>query len=1794
MATFGSRLRNRRSIASAAALAVLAGVPIGIAVMHDGFPVTDPDLRVRDVWVTNSEDLLAGRLNRQIEELDASVATTSSEVDVFQHGDDEFLYDPAGGSIERVDPSFTTLVQRVDVPPASTIAYGGDVIAVLSPAGELWAVPAAGDLSFDWRGTEPIIDAGAGAEVAVSDEGTVFVTRPGEGDLVVLERGAAEPAKTIRTGDLEAHRVAAVGEQPVVLDLEGHRLLVDDREIDLPDGPLRLQQSGPEHDSVLVATADALLDVPLDGGEPRSYPSEAAPADASSGVAAPVRVGTCAHAAWADAGRYLAVCDGQEPRGADLEQSTVGGRLEFRVNRDVVVLNNLANGDAWLVDSDLRLVDNWEEVTPPEETDELEGDEKSSVQTFEDTLAERTEQNRPPTARDDDIGVRPGRATIVEVLANDTDPDGDVLTIAAVKGVSESAGVLDVIDGGRALQFTPAEGAVGTTSFRYSVDDGRGGVAEASVDLRIVPESENSAPSALRNGAVSLEQGQQISYNLLADWRDPDGDDVYLVDASPRSGDVVRTSPDGLITFEHRSAELGTKEVAYTVSDGVTSATGTFTVEVKPTGSLNPVGTPDYARAFVGEALVIEPLVNDLSPSGAPLSLLGIQQTPPGAQVSVNAERGTVTFSSLRAGEYIFLYDLGAGANVGQGLVRVQVVEPPAEVAPPIAVKDTAYLRAGEPVTVPVLANDVSPSGAVLAVQSVDDRATDGLVSVELITNTVVRVSASEAIDRQLQFEYTVSDGLNTATATVTVVPVPPLVKRQPPVAVDDSAIVRAGDIVSVPVLANDYHPDASAFSLVPDLDQTGAPDGLAFVDGARVRFQAPDEAGVRTIVYTISDDSDQIARATLTVNVIGRDGENRPPVPTPQTSRTFAGSAVTIDVPLDGIDPDGDSVMLRQMGVAPTLGRILERTSTSFTYEAFDGVAGTDVFTYEVADALGATATGTIRIGVVPRPPVQLPPTAVDDVIEMKPGRTVGAEVLLNDTDPSGYSLHVADLPEVDKGIEAEIRDRRRVVITAPEQEGAYTIRYTISNGHGGVDSAFLQVVVSEQAVIQPPSAEDQVIEPEQVVSGEPVTVDALKDATNPGGLVEDLVVTAEGPNAGRADVADDGTITVKPGNRRYAVAFRLTNQLDDLSAMAFVIVPPVPAGEDEEALDQPEQQTEPPKPKTPEELQAEERAKFPAPHLKDLEEIVVPMNGSREWNIDELVEVPSGQPATVLSANASNARSDPFVSATELLFEPETDYRGPATVTFEVTDGDGADDPVGRKAILTLPITVGDPDFNDVPPAFTPRAETIQAGESPIEIDLRASTDQPNPGNIEKVAYSHLEGTTAEIVAQIVDGATLQVSAPLGVLPGTSTRLTFDLEFNEFTVPGYVDIKVVSSTRPKAKANDDPSTGEIEILRGGKSKTIDVLANDFNPFAQDDVPLRVVGAEIDQDSVGSNATVSYTANDITVRTGSAFTGTLSIIYKIEDGTKDPLRQVQGRVEVVVRDVPDRPGAPSASAGNARATVQWNAPANNNSPITSYVVTWNGGSKRVDADAAGKPQTIDDLRNGTAYSFQVQAVNAIGEGAVSESSASVTPWGVPTPPRSVSLDKSSTYAPTTVTARWLAPTDDGGGRLEYRVCIDGGSCDWVTGLSKSWGGVGKGSHTVTVYARNGGGNASGTASASISLSDPPPPEASGRIGKGASKRCDSGGNGCANVRITWSDMDPGTYKVYALAGGSSCCSYQQQVSIGASGQLELSNHLGVRRDDIAVRFENVSGGTSKTLGAISGAQWNALPYNSW
>ncbi|NYF11330.1 hypothetical protein HDC94_002486 [Leifsonia sp. AK011] len=1711
-------VKTRKTTASALVIAVIVGVPLTVAALHPGFPVSDVDLTSRDVWVTNGEQLLGGRLNRQIDELNGSVIASSANFDVRQDGDTLFLIDPDAGRVESVNPASTEVTSAIDVPVGSEVTYGGDTIAIVDPDGNLWAIPSVGDLVFNYVSNPPLIELGPDAHAVVTREGAVIAVSQRDKKLYRIADLASVPEQK----DFPAvgeFQLAAVGETAVVFDQSTNEIITQGGAaygLGEEQG-LRLQQTGPDSPSVIVATADSLVRVSLASGATEvisaEFDSDATSAD---GVAAPVNQEGCAHGAWASAQKYLLSCEGQDPVALDIEEPTEGGVLEFRVNRTVIALNDLTNGNSWLMNENMRLVDNWDDVIPPEEEESEEvGEEESSIQSFEDTLAERTDTNRPPTAQDDQFGIRPGRTTVLSVLDNDSDPDGDVLVISNYDAISESTGRLDPIDGSRALQFTPAEGFVGTIAFNYTVDDGRGGTASANVSARVVPDGVNEQPYSVRNPGVSVEANQTINYNVLTDWRDPDGDDLYLVGASPKSGDLVRFTPDGFITFTHQTSELGEKEVQFQVTDGTGApAVGTLKVQVEPAGSLNPVGTPDFETVFVNESVVIKPLANDLSPSGAQLLLVGMDDPAAGAAASFSTDREIITFTADAPGVYYMKYTLQAGANTSVGIVRVDVLERPENTnPPPVAVKDTAYLRSDEPVTVSVLSNDVSPTGKILAVQSIDvpaEAAAKGLV-VELLESTLVRITSTSALTEQVNFTYTISDGVATATAGVTVVPVPALTRHQPPVAANDTATVRVGDIATIDVLDNDFHPDSTTMFLDDELI-TEPEDGLAFISRDELRFQAPTTPGEYHADYRVLDSFGETAAATVTFTVTPLDEDaNQDPAPEPLVGRVLAGGSIRVDIPLQGIDPDGDSTQLLKFPTNPSLGSIAEQGTDYFIYEASTAGAGTDTFSYQVYDAFGATGQSTIKIAVIPEPDELQPPTAVPDSVSVRPDRIAQVDLMANDSDPQGAPIKVSpELLDVPDGIEAEVVKERYLVLTAPADEQSFSLRYELTNNRGGSSIGYVLVQVTPDAPLLPPSADDLAIARKDIAGEKSITVDVFDGfAFNPGGKTEDLVLTAEGPNAGAAEVLEqNGRIEVTPGATRQAIAYRVTNTEDELSAMAFILVPAAVS----DTFDDPPQ-IDP-----------------------DLPVQYVAMNETKEWNLEDILDVPSGRDASIydkssVSGVQGNGASS-YVDEDTITFTPALDYRGPAAINFTVSDGDSADDPKGNTASLTLPIIVGDPEFKDTPPEFTTPNVQVEIGET-TTIDLRSSTAHPNPQILQEVGYSDIRPSSSDLSANL-SGSQLSLSLPRTTPKGTTFTVAVTLRWGSFTVPGTINVTAVGSTRPLPVAVTD----ELESARPVSAFTVNPLANDSNPYQTSGEPLRIVDATIT--SAGNVGSVSFTDNAIKITPASSppyFV--IEITYTIEDATKDPDRRVNGLVRFTVTDVPDAASKPDREGGSAigddqSATIRFSAPASNGKDISSYDVRTVQTNAVTSGCTAGQACTIGGLTNGTAYTFQVRAINANGAGQWSVPSDQITPYGTPNAPVP-SVSVTDPWAPGgEIQASWPAVAGTGGETTYYWTASNG-----VTGTTNGTstgpiGNLGGGSYTVSVRAVNSGGKSSGdgTSNAGVITAQSPPDTPTITAANA------SGPYAGSSITWTWS-------AVTANPGGSANLSYDVRLNGG-------------------------------------------------
>ncbi|WP_146081938.1 Ig-like domain-containing protein [Pseudoclavibacter sp. Z016] len=1616
--------RSRRQLAMALVMALLIGTPLLFALLHEGFPAAEVELESSDVWVSNSSDLRAGRLNAQIQELDASVSLVTADVGILQDGDTVFLHDQTSGSLGRVDPALTDLRESILTPAGSRSSYGGGVLALLDPAtGRLWLVDATQPLAFDAATAEPVAELGADAQVLVTSLGTVLAVAPEQQQILRMEGIGGEQLWEPLAGAPVDYEFTAVGEQPVVFDTAARALLVDGQAREVQESALRVQLQGAASPDVVFATGDGILRVPLGGGEAVALPAGIDGSLATDqGTARPAVVAGCAHAAWAQAAVTMVACGDEQPSVQSMSTPPLG-ELLYRVNRNVVALNDVATGQVWLPQENMRLVENWNELVPPEDTDGTEGENEATEESFEATLAERGEENTPPELVDDSYGVRAGSTAYLTVLDNDSDVDGDILTITSLSAdPPPSFGELRVIDDGRALQFRATEGASGEQTLTYTASDGRpGGVAEARVTIRIQPaDAENQAPTTNRASAVAVEAGQKISYNVMPDWTDPEGDPVFLQGATAPVGDTVSFTPDGRLTFTAVSAELGERVVPYLVSDGTAQVAGELRIRVEAPGTLGPIGTPDFARGVVGDSITAQPLVNDLSPNGQALELVEIAElgTSTGG-ASFNPDLGTVTFTSASAMTAYVQYTVSAGAATSVGIIRFDVEEPVEGVAQVTAVRDLAYLRPGQSNVVDVLGNDVSTGTGVLSVQSVEttDEARTAGLAVELIDNTIVRLSSQSAIQQTIELPYTITDGASTSVGYIVVVPVEPAVTHEPPVAVDDTRRVRAGDYTSVSVLENDSHPDEAQMSLSPALSTVQVGDGYAFVSGDDVRLQAPSEPGTYSLGYTVVDEHGEQAGATVSFQVTAPDeSSNRPPAPGVDTARVFEGASVRIEVPLDGIDPDGDSVELTQLVDVPTLGSVSELTQTSFVYEAFPGATGTDVLRYEVVDGYGQRAEGTIRVGVVARPAATAPPIAVDDNVRAKPGLRIAVPVLKNDSDPNGYTLEVVpELVGVDPSLEAEV-DGDSVIITVPSDGEFISVPYTIINGQGGQDAAFIHVTINADAPTLPPTAVDHVVRLDDFAGAETLSINVRDGATNPGGRVSELAVDLAGAGAGAATVEEDGRVTVSLSDARQIVVYRLTAEDTGLTAAGFIMVPAL----------------------------ITEESKRQSPFLiPDLPAQNAKVGESISWDVNDLVRAPSGNRVSLINPEqvwAEQADGSPLVeSDTRLKFTPKPGFRGPASITFQVSDAESADDQNAGIATIRVPITVGDPDFYDVAPTFVAPQLTVEQGTEQ-SFDLRTATGHPNKDVVPQVEFSKLTGGTGELQSSL-DGSTVKVAAGVDAKVGTVAKYTVTYTFRDFVQTGTVTVTVVSTSKPLPRAVPDE-----QLARRNGPVLVDVTANDFNPFPES--PLTLISASEVAGSA-TEAAVSRVDGQVRVVPATNFIGTITISYRIGDQTGDPLRETTGLATVEVQDVPGAPGDVSLEKGGALGTlaVNWSGAVSNGPEITEYEVTLAGGGAVFTKTTAGDVYSVtftedDGLVPGNDYTATVRALNSLGYG-LPASSTSAKPITLPQAPQNLKVADGQTppgELTGTLTAEWSAPTASGGGLSGYDVTVQVGT----------------------------------------------------------------------------------------------------------------------------------------------------------
>ena len=1599
-----------------------------VAWQQPGFPDVPPLPVDTSVWIANDDQLLIGRVNTEIGELDSAVAVRGiSEVlqdPIEQSTGAVLVVDQTKHELQVLDTATVTFGARVAIPDAAAVDLRGGTVAVADRMdGRVWVGDSGTVSSVDARLIEPQATIGALPVLAVSTQGTVFATAPGSAELHQWVPGADPTMTTYPQGPLSLSGAAGsvtvgadsggdlqlttVGEEPVVLDRADSSLRVQDRRIMLPTmtGAV-LQQPGPASPEVLIAGTEGLYAVTLADGTVRKV------AEVAGTPASPAVNGGCVFDVWspADGGAQttaIAACaadstsqggaapgqpSASQVRTTTLDGAKATGTFSFRQRGSAIVLGDSATGTSWVATDDYRKVDNWEDVAPPEPAtdDSATVDERTQKDDLPRLPPDCTAVPiGVPHAADDEFGVRAGRATVLRVLDNDPSVDCTSVVIDRVSPLPAAAGSVAIVAGGGAIQVTVPPTATGKLPpIEYQVGNGRGGTATARVLVAVVPTAVHTPPEMVRSSAVTTEVNGSVSYNVLDDYTSPTGDDLYLASASGDSNDVVSFRPDGSITYRNTGTGGGTDaSVEFVVSDGFEQTRGRLTVAIAPADSTTPVVYPSFTTAVIGSEAIANPLRKVVSAAVQPATISTVRPEPgsEAATARLDPLTGAVAVTATTPGSYYLTFEVTTGGRGVTGVLRADFVEPNDSTRAVVPMTDIAYLPPGGQTVVDPLANDTDPDGQGLAVREVDLPA-GAPITAAVVDLHLVQVSAPRTLRGTVAFGYSVFDGSATKTGQIRIVSVPTPKLIPPPLAAPITATVRAGDAVTIPVSGFATSQDGSPVTAELDAAQVATLPGRAFSTGDSIRYLAPPESapGVVSFSYTaVSGSSTPLQPvqtvSTVTITVVAGDpARNSPPnTPVPVTARVFTNGSITISVPLAGTDPDGDWVVLQsiEQPEAP-LGDTAVAGADTLSYQAFN-MPGVDRIRYLAIDPSGSTVSGSITVLVAEPGASARPPVAPDLTVAVRPGASIRIDPLSVVVDPGGQQVLLATPAFVAPPELSVVVDDQSLILTAPAQETVASMRYTVVNMKGLTASGSVKVTVSATAPVPAPTAMDVFVRPADLAANNrTVDVDVSGSITNRSGRRDELTVTVDPLSTGQASKIAPQVIRVTVTAARQIVAYQVTDTFGS-SVSAFIVVPP-------------QQQLVGPQ------------------VIAGMGPIQLAAGKSVDVLISDYVTVGGGGPPSIAATPALRSTQGTATrnSANSLTLAAPSSAGGAAALYVPIEDG------AGSVVVLTLAVQI-EPRL--VPPPKLDSTELqVEAGTS-ATVDLESLTGTADDEQEKSLTYA--VGPGPDGIQTTKAGSVVTVAVRPDVPRGTAVELPIQVvDGDGRDGKAVLTVTVTGSRQPLATVLDQ----QIAEGRAGVEVAADMLTGSFDPIG---LGLTVTKVSVTEGVGGIAAGPLLTGSTVRLTPAVGFVGDIVVAAEITDGTKDPERVVTANLRVSIQDKPSAPGTPALVDGTLTAgSVQlaWSPAAANGAAIEAYTVAGSG----IRQDCAGSESScvIGGLTAGQPYVFVVTARNAVGESGPSAPSAVIVPDAVPAVPGAPTADY---LGRGQLSVSWVVPTGE-------------------------------------------------------------------------------------------------------------------------------------------------------------------------
>ncbi|MEM9368103.1 MAG: Ig-like domain-containing protein [Planctomycetota bacterium] len=678
-------------------------------------------------------------------------------------------------------------------------------------------------------------------------------------------------------------------------------------------------------------------------------------------------------------------------------------------------------------------------------------------------------ENDDPVANDDDatIDLNLNSDVLINVLANDTDVDGDTLTVTMVTQPTGGTAAIQ----GNSILYTPNAATRGDDVFTYTISDGTvTASATVTVDVSSSATGLTADDDTVTLTEVEDDTSEQVlvtNLNNLVNINSGSTTVVFSIDTansdfgeSPASARIVTDASGSQLLYTPAANDFGmpAAQIVYTATNDAGTDSGTITVNIDGVND-NPIAVEDNFSVNEMQTLDLDVLANDTDGPFENGTLTITDVSTPQRGVATIINNGTQiryqSTAAASAGDDSFTYTISDNeGGTAFAVVNIDIVD---VLTAPIAGDDTrTAIEGGDPITIEL--NDPS-----LVTIDNGDTVTFDIVSVNpaSATSQVVRTGSevtftpdadsTETVTFTYEVESTQSGLSDTGVITIDITAV-----NDPPTASPLTFTVLEDSFRDINLIDGGSDPENDTLTA----SVATQPSNGALTDQGNGVFRYTPNAnfnGSDSFTYTVNDGTSDSNTATVSLTITDT---VQAPIATDGTlDAVEAGPAVTLELSLlVDLDP-GDSPTYTV--TQPTNGTASVTTSGLLTFTPADSdFFGSDSLQYTVTNATGSD-TGTISITIAD---VNDPPVAVDDTAQTTKNQSVTIDVLDNDSLGPANENDTATLSVFSAPANGSVNLVNNEFVYTPNTDftGDDSFTYTLSDGDD-TDTATVSITVSD-----------------------------------------------------------------------------------------------------------------------------------------------------------------------------------------------------------------------------------------------------------------------------------------------------------------------------------------------------------------------------------------------------------------------------------------------------------------------------------------------------------------------------------------------------------------------------------------------------------------------------------------------------------------------------------------------------------------------------------------------------------